>query len=288
MEHDEYEDEFEQEFVEFCNGLPCVYLFAFLILCLVVLIGVFSSSLSLAFVVILCFLPTALVLYFTYLKNHLDSVLPAAVVHSFCWGAIGSFPVLPFQILSVAYFTGAWDLLGEPRDPKDTTPDVTRGIVFPIYQAYLVCATTEEILKYLVVTQFPSAAFVNRPYGIVILCIASGLGFATMENLGYVLFDDADVSYFLAILRGFLDVALHSITAILIGVRVAAKEHEIFPFHRIMALPFLVHGTYDVFLMIASRLGSAYPLVNILPVFSFLVVIGAGYFSIQQLQSLEE
>lgn len=275
------EDEFEQEFVEFCNGLPCVYLFAFVILGLVVLAGVLGSSVSLSFVVVLCFVPTALIAYFAYVRNHLDAVPPTAAIHSFCWGAVGSFPVLAIQILSVAYFTGAWDLLGEPEKPDDK-PNVTRALFFSIFQAFIVCAITEESLKYLVVTEFTGPSLANRAYGVVVLCICAGLGFSTVENLGYVIFDDSNVGVFVALMRAILDVCCHTVTAALIGVRIALGDHERYSFMEIMFVPFLIHGVYDVFLMIPNKLGDAYPMLGLLPMVSLFVVVAAGAYAAQQ------
>ena len=51
------------------------------------------------------------------------------------------------------------------------------------------------------------------PYGVVVLCICAGLGFSTMENLGYVIFDDANVGVFVAWMRALLDISLHTVTA---------------------------------------------------------------------------
>eukprot|EP00301_Raphidiophrys_heterophryoidea_P009920 c14935_g1_i1.p1 GENE.c14935_g1_i1~~c14935_g1_i1.p1 ORF type:complete len:323 (-),score=77.61 c14935_g1_i1:168-1136(-) len=285
---DHRDDELEDDFVEFCNGLPCVYLFGVSIVMTVILIGLVSSSVGLAFICILCLVPTALVAYLLYLRNHLATVPPTAVIHSFCWGALGSFPVLAIQILSVAYFTGAWDLLGESPPDSNEHPTVGRALAFSIFQAFIVTALTEESLKYLVVTQFPGHALANRPYGIVVLCVAGGLGFATLENLGYVLFDDSGVSYFVAVMRGFLDIALHSITAVLIGVRVAVGDHEHVSFLQLMIVPFLVHGVYDVFLMIPSRLSEDYPLTNMLPLISIVVVVMGGGMCARQLTVLSD
>jgi hypothetical protein len=228
--------------------------------------------------------------------------------------------IFRLQILSVAYFTGAWDLLGEPSSSQsqsdDSSPSITRGLVFSIFQVMamrnsLIALWIDRLIidrlircsirfspsgisrvctdggvaqifgrdaipgpepcQSVGVTQFPYLCempipicisieltfivgfWLDRPYGIVVLCVAAGLGFSTIENLGYVLFDDSDVGYFVALMRAFMDIAQHSITGALIGVRVALKDHEHHSFWHVMAVPFLVHGFYDVFLMIPSR-----------------------------------
>ena len=117
------------------------------------------------------------------------------------------------------------------------------------FQAFVVAAFCEESLKYLVAKHMEPSA--TNPYGLVLLSLSGSLGFAIFENIMYV-FSSGKDALATAIVRAVLAVPLHATTGIIIGFNLAedkyhGKKHGFFG---TLAMPVLIHGGYDFFLML--------------------------------------
>ena len=155
--------------------------------------------------------------------------------------------------LSVLVAAGIEMLLG------DSTPAV---------EAFLYVGLTEELCKFFVLMVFiyPEPQ-INEPFDGIVYAGFISLGFATLENVYYVL----DKGLAVGIVRMFLAVPAHAIFGIIMGFFVGGAKFYEKKRAGLIALGLLVpaflHGFYDFFLM-----------VNIpgLVVFSLaMVVVGA-------------
>jgi len=117
--------------------------------------------------------------------------------------------------------------------------------------AFFVVALVEEFSKFIFVRGilYNNKNF-NEPFDGIVYSVMVGMGFATFENILYVM--DSGVST--AVLRMFTAVPAHAIFAILMGYYLgkAKFEHKksYYAIHA-LAVATLFHGAYDYFLFIS-------------------------------------
>ena len=68
--------------------------------------------------------------------------------------------------------------------------------------------------------------FFQQGYSIVILSTVGALGFATLENVGYVFSDTSTAAFQVAVMRAVLAVPLHASTGMFIGNNLAINAVE--------------------------------------------------------------
>lgn len=103
--------------------------------------------------------------------------------------------------------------------------------------------------------------------------ICAGAGFATVENLMYVLRSSLGTAF----VRAFLSVPLHCTTGAIIGMGLAAQRYfgpAIKPFWSIMIVPWILHGSYDSVLMLGESDGN--PVLGIISFATALAIYIAG------------
>ena len=112
---------------------------------------------------------------------------------------------------------------------------------------------TEELLKFLVVILilYPNKNF-DEPFDGIVYAVFVGMGFATAENLAFVMQGSAS----LAILRMLSAVPAHFVFAVIMGYYLGkAKTEEKNKFlYLILSLliPIIFHGFYDYFLFLEN------------------------------------
>ena len=115
----------------------------------------------------------------------------------------------------------------------------------------LTVSITEEVLKFLVVILilYPNKNF-DEPFDGIVYSVFVGMGFATAENLTFVLQGNAS----LAILRMFSAVPAHFVFAVIMGYYLGkAKTNKKFKLFNILLsliIPILFHAFYDYFLFL--------------------------------------
>lgn len=122
-------------------------------------------------------------------------------------------------------------------------------------QAFLVAAVPEEAFKLLAlwIVLFKNPYF-DEHYDGIVYAVCVGLGFATIENLGYVLMH-ADAWLSVAVSRALLAVPGHYAFAVFMGY-----YYSLYHFGQksaknllsIFFIPVLAHGCYDAFAMSGS------------------------------------
>lgn len=155
------------------------------------------------------------------------------------------------------------------------------GVTGALYSAFIVAALTEEACKaaalYLVVWRHP--AFDERLDGIV-YATRAGLGFALVENVGYLLDENGSGFVGVFLLRAILAVPGHAIYAGFMGYWAARKRFDgLGPgLWGGLIIAVLLHGTYDgaIFLMgVAAE--AEVPMVVLPLVLVPLAVVALGY-----------
>ena len=139
-----------------------------------------------------------------------------------------------------------------------TTKPVERlmgeGIAYTAVFAYIIVGLSEEVSKYLMLRYyaFPKKSF-DEPFDGIVYSVMVGMGFATLENIGYVMQHGLGT----AVLRMFLSVPAHGTFAVLMGYYVGKAKFE--P-HRKGWLLFagvfwatFFHGTYDFLLFLQGN-----------------------------------
>ncbi|WP_034328379.1 PrsW family intramembrane metalloprotease [Alkaliphilus transvaalensis] len=172
-----------------------------------------------------------------YLNDRYDREPIALLFKTFALGALSVVPVIVVErfLISINIFTG---LLGVA------------------YTAFIVAGFTEEYFKRAVVLHggaYHSRHFNEKLDGIV-YCVFSALGFATVENIMYVVFRYTG-NYYVGILRGILSVPAHTLFAVTMGyylslAKYLEDEGEKRKYYaRSLWLPMILHGLFNFILM---------------------------------------
>jgi len=121
-------------------------------------------------------------------------------------------------------------------------------------KAFIFVAFIEEWCKYIMVRYyaFPKPEF-DEPFDGIVYAVMVSMGFATVENIGYVM----EHGYTTAFLRMFLAVPSHASFAIIMGyymgkAKFAGPRRAILMFKGLFLAAFW-HGTYDFFLFLQDN-----------------------------------
>jgi RsiW-degrading membrane proteinase PrsW (M82 family) len=158
----------------------------------------------------------------------------------------------PLWLLSIAFILGAVNLHLDINilDYLLSSNDVQNNFLNIGVEA-LTVSTTEEILKFLVVMLilYPNKAF-DEPFDGIVYSVFVGMGFATAENLTFVLQGSASI----AIMRMITAVPAHFVFAVIMGYylgKAKSKKKAQFIFIALAILiPIVFHAFYDYFLFI--------------------------------------
>lgn len=185
-----------------------------------------------------------------------------------------------------------------------------------IYVSFIVAAFTEgtecflAILAELMIRSLETLKFLlgllvkrhrplaKHPYTVVLYVTMGALGFATLENFSYILqsavtgtFADVLVN---AVERAVLSVPMHAITGLLIGSKMATLPQvptdspSFNDYLRMVWLPILLHGSFDVIAFVGAILGGWYQFIYLL----LLILLGFGgykaYRDVKDILSLPE
>jgi RsiW-degrading membrane proteinase PrsW (M82 family) len=177
--------------------------------------------------------PGIVICLFIYFKDKYNREPLGLMLLSFFMGMLA---IIPAIIIQLALTKPVNQLMGE-------------GVLYTAVFAFLIVGLSEEASKFLVIRYVPyrRRAF-DDPFDGIIYSVMAGMGFATLENIGYVLEHGLGTG----IMRMFLSVPAHGTFAVLMGYHIglarfdAANKRK----HMILAIfwPVLFHGTYDFFL----------------------------------------
>lgn len=174
--------------------------------------------------------PSLALLCFFYLKDNYNSEPLGMVFRSFIFGVLLVFPVLVIQ-----YAFQEEGLL-----------------ISPLSQAFISAALFEEFFKWFILfyTVYKHAEF-NDPYDGIVYGVSVSLGFATMENVFFLLAYGVD----LAFIRALLPVSSHALFGVIMGYYLGKakfgekrKQQKLLFFS--LLIPWVLHGIYDYILYV--------------------------------------
>ncbi len=201
-------------------------------------------------------LPGILICVWIYQQDKFEKESLPTLLICFTWGAVSTVPA----IIAQSYFKG-WE------DPGNM-------LNMAIY-SFLIIALTEELSKFLFLRlyAYPKDEF-NEPMDGIVYAVMVGMGFATLENIFYVLSEDFG-GVKVAIGRAFTAVPAHAAFAVIMGAYIGLakfipEKRNIYMLTGI-ALAVFFHGLYDFFLLQKS-----YEFLTILSIIVLVVVVNVA------------
>ena len=198
---------------------------------------------------ILAIVPPILIAYYVYQQDKFDREPKGLIIKSFLFGCLSVIPILILEI-------------------------IFNQNLFPNLFIYMFCgvALVEEGMKYFFLKKylFNRPEF-NEPLDGIVYAVMVSLGFATVENISYVL-GAQEQGANVAILRMFSAIPLHAACGVIMGYFVGMAKFNKDNCNILLLIgvliPTLVHAIYNYFLLLGQ--------VQIL---SFVALFVAIYFS---------
>lgn len=159
------------------------------------------------------------------------------LILAFVLGVLSIFPAIVVQL------TYGSDLVGIQRE----------GALTVAFFSFCIVAASEEASKFLVLRLFlyPRKHF-DDPFDGIVYAVMVGMGFATIENIGYVYQHGVGTG----IVRMFMAVPAHGTFAVMMGYFTGfakfSKSGKLGYFLLALLVPILLHGSYDFFLFVNS------------------------------------
>ena len=129
-----------------------------------------------------------------------------------------------------------------------------------IYISFIVAGLTEEGLKALIlIPNLLRERNFNEKLDGIIYSVFLSLGFATVENIIYILFEDPTSVFQVSIIRAIISIPAHMMFAIIMGYYISKYKFNSSKSkpktYLIMSIrvPILLHGIFDFILMIPYR-----------------------------------
>lgn len=189
--------------------------------------------------------PVVALLIFLLFTDRYDKEPKKLLILVFVLGMLVTVPTLAVEILGQMF-------------------NIFAGLPGKIFEAFIIIGLAEEFFKRFVVvrTVFRHPAFNERMDGII-YCGIAALGFATLENIVYVI-SYSSVSPDIWITRGLLSVPTHMLLGITMGYYLSLAKFCNNPrrcagyYRKSLFIPALLHGAFDFILM------SGIPLLSLL------------------------
>ncbi|HEX6913799.1 MAG TPA: PrsW family glutamic-type intramembrane protease [Chitinophagaceae bacterium] len=191
---------------------------------------------------LLSILPGFLICLFIYLRDKYNREPVLILLLSFLLGMMAAVPCI-FIETTASRFLGR--TLMEAQIPS---------YVNIIFQSFLVIALTEEGVKYFMLKKvcFRLRTF-DEPFDGIVYSVMVSMGFATVENAGYVFVHGFNTG----LMRMFLSVPAHAAFAVIMGYYVGLAKFSLTKRRAYLLQGFLLavffHGIYDSFLFLAEN-----------------------------------
>lgn len=174
---------------------------------------------------------------FIYFKDKYKREPLGVLMFSFFMGALS---IIPALVIELAFTKPVNRLMGE-------------GILYTAVFSYIIVALSEEGSKFLALRFVPyRRKSFDDPFDGIVYAVMVGMGFATLENIGYVLQHGMGTG----ILRMFLSVPAHGTFAVLMGYYIGLAKFDQARRKKYMLLavlwPVIFHGTFDFFLFVGN------------------------------------
>lgn len=192
----------------------------------------------------------------------------------FILGGISGLVAAIFELLLIFLFPKGTSEYFNQIGPKS----ITDSLAFWMILATVIFAAIEEILKIYVVKWFAYDKLeFNQVVDGAILGVSAGLGFATLENLGYftgTLLTTGIVGLFLVFIVRFLaSTLLHALTTGISGYYLGKAKFSTkkFVFKEGLIAAILIHATFNILILTGSLVGLLLDIFLLIGVFIFLM-----------------
>ena len=209
----------------------------------------------------LSIIPAAILFILVYRADHAEKEPPRLLARLFCFGMLAVLIVmLPETILS--------DVL-EAYAPE--------GLFRTLIEYLIVVAGMEEASKYLFLFTVRRNPNFNFTFDGIVYAVCVGLGFATLENIFYVV---GGGGFSLGVARGLLSVPMHCVCAVYMGyyfgLAHSDERHGLFGSARnryalAYMVPVFIHGLYDFGAKSGNAIIVAMMLVLLVVVYVFAI-----------------
>ena len=162
----------------------------------------------------------------------------------------------PTKLLLLTYLFGALAVI-----PSIVVEEVLvrlnifSGVFQAAFNAFIVAAMTEEYFKRLVILKLPfRTSYFNEKLDGIVYGVFAHLGFATVENIIYVVFTYTN-NPFIGLYRGIFSVPAHGVFGITMGYYLSLsrfdndKKRKAANMRKSFTVPLLLHGLFDFILM---------------------------------------
>lgn len=162
----------------------------------------------------------------------------------------------PFKILVLTYLLGALSVIPIIIVEEILLMfNVFTDILYALYTSFIVAGLTEEFFKRLIVLKFPyRTKYFNEKLDGIIYSVFASMGFATVENIVYVVYRYANNPH-VGLYRGIFSVPAHAVFAITMGYYLSLSRYDTderrkrINLRRSLYMPILLHGTFNFILM---------------------------------------
>lgn len=192
-----------------------------------------------------------------YLTDRFDKEPVKLLLKTFIFGCLSVIPTGIFERILMSF-------------------NIFKGLLSSAFTAFIIAGLTEEFLKREVVLRisYRSKHFNEKLDGII-YSVYAALGFATIENIMYVVFRFSANKY-IGIYRGILSVPAHMLFAVTMGYYLSLakyslnKTDSIKYLNKSLYVPVVLHGIFDFILManIQMLMGLFIPYVIYLWIFN--------------------
>ena len=211
----------------------------------------------------------AICLYIIY-KDRYNTEPYKNLIISFLLGIASAIPAVIIQVFS--------------NKPAELLFSNSNKLIYTAFFAFIVVALSEEFCKFFMlrVYAYRRKAF-DEPLDGIVYSVMVGMGFATIENIGYV----TQHGLVTGIVRMFLSVPAHGTFAVLMGYYVGLAKFN--PgksiYYQLSGLTWAVlfHGAFDFFLFLND-----FPLLSIGAIVSFIIAVRLSRKAIRKHQQLSK
>ncbi|GAC1449251.1 MAG: PrsW family glutamic-type intramembrane protease [Chitinophagaceae bacterium] len=180
--------------------------------------------------------PGLAIILYIYGTDRYDKEPKKYLLVSFFLGMLSTLPAIAVQL-----FAGV--VLGNISGNS--------SVIFNAFFAFIIIGCSEEGSKFGMVRlyAYPKKVF-DEPFDGIIYSVMVGMGFATIENTGYVQRHGMGT----AVMRMFVSVPAHAAFGIIMGYYIGLakfnKEKSVFYFIKGLVLAIFFHGAFDFFLFL--------------------------------------
>ncbi len=185
---------------------------------------------------IIAIIPAVLIVLAMYLSDRHDREPLKLLIITFVLGALSVIPAIIVEEILLIF-------------------NIFPGVLGAFYNAFIVAGFTEEFFKRLVVLKYPyKTKFFNEKLDGIVYCVFATMGFATVENIIYVVYRYTN-NPFIGLYRGIFSVPAHAVFGITMGYYLSLArfdtnlERKKINMRKSLYMPLLMHGMFDFILM---------------------------------------